>query len=71
MEIHKRGKDTEEKTGNSRVFLIRQILNVIFMIGAVAGGLLYWFMPEPTLGILVIMTSMFFKMAECVLRFRK
>ena len=43
MEIHKRGKDTEEKTGSSRVFLIRQILNVIFMIGAVAGGLLYWF----------------------------
>ncbi|MCM1079302.1 MAG: hypothetical protein NC344_06210 [Bacteroidales bacterium] len=71
METHKRGIENEEKVPNNKVFLIRQILNVIFMVGAIVGGLLYWFQPEPTLGILVIMTSMFFKMAECVLRFRK
>lgn len=71
METHKRKTEDEETGGKSRVFFIRQALNIIFMIGAVIGGLLYWFQPEPTLGILVIMTSMFFKMAECVLRFRK
>ncbi|TGX81850.1 hypothetical protein E5358_08920 [Palleniella muris] len=71
METHKRKIDNEYNGGKSRVFVIRQILNIIFMIGAVSGGLLYWLQPEPTLGILVIMTSMFFKMAECVLRFRK
>lgn len=54
-----------------RVFVIRQILNIVFIIGAVVGAALYWMQPEPTLGILVVMTAMFFKMAECVLRFRR
>lgn len=55
----------------SKVFIIRQIMNIIFIIGAIIGAILYWTEPEPTLGILVIMTSMFFKMAECVLRFKR
>lgn len=71
METHKRNIDNEDNGGKSRVFIIRQIMNIIFMIGAIVGSILYWFQPEPTLGILVIMTAMFFKMAECVLRFRK
>lgn len=70
MEIHRRGEENEEPR-NRKVFIIRQMLNIIFMIGAVVGAALYWFQPEETLGILVIMTAMFFKMAECVLRFRK
>lgn len=70
MEIHKRDEE-QETASNGKLFIIRQILNVIFMIGALAGAVLYWTQPEPTTGILVIMTAMFFKMAECVLRFRK
>lgn len=70
MEIHRRGEENEEPR-NRKVFIIRQVLNIIFMIGAVVGAVLYWLQPEETLGILVIMTAMFFKMAECVLRFRK
>lgn len=70
MEIHKRDEE-QEPASNGKLFIIRQILNVIFMIGALAGAVLYWTQPEPTTGILVIMTAMFFKMAECVLRFRK
>lgn len=70
MEIHKRGEEQEQQP-NRTVFIIRQTLNIIFMIGALVGAALYWFMPEPTVGILVIMTAMFFKMAECVLRFRR
>ena len=69
MEVHHRGEANEEP--RSKVFIIRQILNIVFIIGAIIGALLYWFQPEPTLGILVIMTAMFFKMAECVLRFKR
>ena len=70
MEIHKRDEE-QEPAVNRNLFLIRQILNIIFMAGALVGAVLYWIQPEPTTGILVIMTAMFFKMAECVLRFRK
>lgn len=70
MEVHKRGEENEAPR-NKTVFIIRQVLNIIFMIGAVIGAALYWFQPEQTLGILVVMTAMFFKMAECVLRFRR
>lgn len=70
METHYRGEENE-KPQKTTIFYIRQALNIIFMIGAVIGCILYWYQPEPTLGILVVMTSMFFKMAECVLRFKK
>lgn len=71
MQIHRRHEEAEEETPRGTVFIIRQVLNIIFMIGAVVGVALYWFQPEPTTGILVVMTAMFFKMAECVLRFKK
>lgn len=71
MQIHKRGEENVEEQPRKGVFVIRQILNIIFMVGAVVGAALYWFQPEPTMGILVIMTAMFFKMAECVLRFKR
>ena len=70
MDIHKRGDETKTEE-RGKVFIIRQILNIIFIIGAVAGAVLYWVQPEPTLGILVVMTAMFFKMAECVLRLKR
>lgn len=71
MEIHHRAEAEEERRPSKTVFIIRQALNIIFMIGAVVGAVLYWTQPEPTTGILVIMTAMFFKMAECVLRFKR
>lgn len=70
MQIHKRGEE-EETPRSKTVFMIRQALNIIFMIGAVVGAIIYWTQPEETVGILVIMTAMFFKMAECVLRFKR
>lgn len=70
MQIHKRGEESEVQPRGT-VFIIRQVLNIIFMIGAIVGVALYWFLPEPTYGILVVMTAMFFKMAECVLRFKR
>ena len=50
-------------------FVVWLIISVI--IGAIAGAIFYWTEPEPTLGILIIMTAMFFKMAECVLRYKR
>lgn len=37
METHKRNIDNEDNGGKSRVFIIRQIMNIIFMIGAIVG----------------------------------
>ena len=64
-------KEIKDEKPRNRIFIIRQILNIIFIIGAIAGAIFYWTEPEPTLGILIIMTAMFFKMAECVLRYKR
>ena len=49
---------------------LRQWLNIIFMIGAVAGMAVY-FLADNTIGTYIILTSMVFKIIECVLRFLK
>ena len=61
---HRRsGQDNTDK------FLkIRNILNIIFMIGAIIGMIVY-FISDHTTGIIIILSSMVFKIAECCLRF--
>lgn len=56
--------------GNARgnYFVARNILNLLFMIGAVVGMALYY-LSDHTTGIIVILSSMVFKIAECCLRF--
>lgn len=61
----------EEKPANDHFRSTRQWLNIIFMIGAVVGVLLYLFHTPQTLGIIVILVSMVFKIIECALRFIK
>ncbi|MGN0069809.1 MAG: hypothetical protein ACI350_08810 [Prevotella sp.] len=51
-----------------RYFKIRNILNIIFMIGAVI-GVLWYIYSDRTIGIIVVLSAMVFKMAECCLRF--
>lgn len=51
-----------------RYFKLRNILNIIFMIGAVVGMLVY-FCSNHTIGTIIIMSAMIFKVAECCLRF--
>lgn len=51
-------------------FVIRQILNVLFMVGAVAGCIVY-LKVDDRMGAILIIIAMAFKMAECVLRFKK
>ena len=49
---------------------IRNVLNIIFMIGAVV-GVIYWLKVDQTKGTLIIMTAMCFKIAESSMRMMK
>lgn len=65
---HRRDAD---RPVNDHFRATRQWLNIIFMIGAVVGVLLYLFHTPQTVGIIVILVAMVFKIIECALRFIK
>ncbi|MCF0202421.1 MAG: hypothetical protein HUK08_03555 [Bacteroidaceae bacterium] len=67
MEIKSR---RDEQSLKDKYFLIRNILNTVFIIGAVVGVALY-FLYSNEVGTYVILASMVFKMAECCFRFIK
>lgn len=47
---------------------LRQWLNIIFMLGALVGMGIFYFV-NPTVGVVIILCAMVFKMAECAFRF--
>jgi hypothetical protein len=47
---------------------IRNVLNIIFIIGAVIGVSVYFF-ANTTIGTFIVLGSMVFKIAETILRF--
>ena len=49
---------------------IRNVLNIIFMIGAIA-GVIYYLEVDKTAGTLIILTAMCFKIAESSMRMMK
>lgn len=57
-----------EPEPRKRFLRLRNWLNLIFMIGAVAGMLTYVFAGQ-TLGTVIIICAMLFKVVECCLRF--
>mgnify|MGYP006972495532 CR=1 FL=1 len=61
---HRRG---EEEKPRDRFFKIRNILNIIFMLGTVVGVLLYFFSSH-AVGTFVLLCAIIFKIAECCLR---
>lgn len=61
-----RGEDNEKE---DRFRTTRQWLNIIFMIGAIAGVIVYLTQPHQTLGTIIVLVAMFFKIIECALRF--
>ena len=65
MEIKSR---RDEDSLKEKYYLIRNILNTIFILGAIVGVALYFLYSETT-GTYVILASMIFKMAECCFRF--
>lgn len=56
--------------GEDRYLRLRNILNVIFMLGALAGVSVY-FQWDKNTGTIIILVSMVFKIVECVFRFMK
>lgn len=65
MEIKSR---RDEESLRKKYYIIRNVLNTIFLIGAIVGVLLYYFYSQ-AIGTYVILGSMIFKMAECCFRF--
>ena len=47
---------------------IRNILNIIFMLGAIVGVAIYFF-ANITVGTIIILAAMVFKIIECCIRF--
>ena len=52
-----------------RFLSIRQWLNIIFMLGAVIGVIVYFLADLTTTGTIIILVAMVFKIIECILRF--
>lgn len=62
---HRRRPLIENK---NKVPALRQWLNIIFMVGAVIGVILYFALADQTIGIIIILISMVFKFTEAALR---
>jgi hypothetical protein len=58
----------EDETPKDNFLRLRNWLNIIFMIGAVVGVLLYLF-GDQTVGTIVVLVAMVFKMVESAIRF--
>lgn len=53
-----------------KFFLLRNILNIVFIIGAIVGMIVYFFKSDEV-GIIIVLGAMAFKMCECVIRLVK
>lgn len=66
----RKSRHTRPQEGRGRYFVVRQILNLLFMVIALVGVGLYLWWNEMS-GIIIVIIAMAFKMAECVLRYLK
>lgn len=53
---------------DDKYFKIRNTLNIIFIIGAIV-GMAVFYLHDRTMGTIIILTAMAFKIAECCFRF--
>ncbi len=53
-----------------KFFWLRNLLNIVFIIGAIVGMLVYFFKNDE-IGMIIILGAMAFKMCECVIRLVK
>lgn len=60
----------KHRNRGDRYIVLRNILNIIFMLGALVGMTVY-FKLDHQAGTIVILSSMLFKIVECVFRFIK
>ncbi len=64
--MHRRRRELDPN--KDQFLMVRQILNLIFMIGAVVGVIIF-LTGNTVTGTIVILASMVFKIAECGFRF--
>lgn len=64
--MHRRRRELDPN--KDQFLMVRQILNLIFMIGAVVGVIIF-LTGNTVIGTIVILASMVFKIAECGFRF--
>lgn len=68
-------RHTKPEKKRDIVFYIRQVLNILFMLTAIVGALMYSGVfgegVQTRQGIIVIIIAVSIKMAECMLRFKK
>jgi hypothetical protein len=57
---------SNEPSGN-KMLPLRNILNLIFMLGAIAGVVIYY-VGNTRIGIIIVLVAMAVKMVECVIR---
>lgn len=67
--VRKRNENDNEQR-EDRYLRLRNILNTIFMLGAIIGVCIYMW-GNSTVGTVIILGSMVFKMVECVYRYKK
>ncbi|MFQ7112794.1 hypothetical protein [Hallella bergensis] len=67
LQLNRRRRGDDEAP-RKNFLRLRNWLNLVFMIGAVAGVLLYFF-ADKTAGTIVILVAMVFKIVETALRF--
>ncbi|MBR5083600.1 MAG: hypothetical protein IKX33_03295 [Prevotella sp.] len=58
----------KKERAHDHTLALRNVLNIIFMIGAVIGAVLYFFTDHTTIGIYIVLGAMAVKMAECCIR---
>ncbi len=66
--LQRKSRGDVNPTDNSKLLKLRNLLNIIFMLGAIVGLVIY-FLGHQQAGIIVILFSMVFKMAESTIRF--
>ena len=57
----------DEEEVNDHMLPFRNILNAIFMLGAIVGVIIYY-LGHTTTGIIIVLVAMVVKMVECAIR---
>lgn len=70
IDNNSKDNSVNHRNRGDRYIVLRNILNIIFMVGALAGMAVY-FKVDHQAGTIVILSSMLFKIVECVFRFLK
>lgn len=65
--VQRRRRHEDEKPAD-KFLKLRNWLNIIFMVGAIVGVLIYFF-NDQTVGTIVVLAAMVFKIVESALRF--